>query len=330
MALTNFPQGLSSFGIPVIGCGALPPFGGKYLFVDYVNGSDSQDGAPETPLKTLEYAYTLTRSGKNDVIFIVGDGGSTGTQRLTKTLVWANDATHLIGLTAPTFYASRARISHLTTATANINPLVQVTGDGCIFANFSLFQGTGQAATAEQLWTDEGNRNLYSRVHFGGMGVNSGTTSAANASSYCLYLNGGGERVFQQCAIGLDTAVRSAANASVKFGGAAARDMFLDCDFTMYATATSPFFVVAGSGAIDRWAKFKRCNFINTMGLTSGASLDAICSPHASQGGYLIFDACTAYGADDWAPADAANVLIANSPATSGDTGGFAVTADAT
>ena len=83
-ALTNFPNGITSFGIPVFG-GSIPPFTGQYLFVDYVNGSDGNDGSPGTPMKTLAAAYAKTTSGKNDVIFLVGDGDTTATQRLTAT-----------------------------------------------------------------------------------------------------------------------------------------------------------------------------------------------------------------------------------------------------
>ena len=37
--LTNFPNGISSFGIPVFGSG-LPPFTGQYIFCDYGRGND--------------------------------------------------------------------------------------------------------------------------------------------------------------------------------------------------------------------------------------------------------------------------------------------------
>ena len=334
MTLTNFPNGVSSFGVPLVG-GSLPPFGGNYYWCDYVNGSDGNEGTAENPFKTLAYAYTKTRDGRNDVIFIVGGATAASatayTQRLTATLTWANNATHLIGLGAPTLYANRARISHLTTATTNINPLVNVTGSGCIFANFSLFQGVGQAATAEQLWKDEGQRNYYGRVAFGGMGATGGTTSGSNASSYCLYLSGGGERVFEDCVIGLDTTARNAANASLKIAGAAARDTFRRCDFPMYATAASPFFIDCNSAnSLNRKVTFDACRFINESDI-SGSTPAAVINNHANQNGYVILTNCTAYGATHWTAAAATMVLI-DSPtrASMGTTGGFAVNATIT
>ena len=115
-ALTNFPNGITSFGIPIFG-GGLPPFTGNYFFCDYKNGNDGNSGSANNPFKTITAAYAQTTSGNNDVIFIVGDGATDATQRLTATLTWAKNATHLIGLTAPTLYSQRARISNPTTAT---------------------------------------------------------------------------------------------------------------------------------------------------------------------------------------------------------------------
>jgi hypothetical protein len=47
MALTNYSNGLSSFGIPVIG-GGIPAQTGRYIFVDAVTGVDGNDGnSPE-------------------------------------------------------------------------------------------------------------------------------------------------------------------------------------------------------------------------------------------------------------------------------------------
>jgi len=327
MVYTNFPNGLTSFGIPLFG-GALPPFTGNYFFVDYVRGSDGQDGSAEFPFKTLAFAYSKCTAGRNDVVFIVGDGSATATQRLSAALTWGKNATHLIGLTAPTLYSSRARISHLTTQTTALNPLVTVTASGCIFANFSIYQGIAASGAADQLWTDTGERNWYGRVHFAGMGATGSSAGANDAASYSLYLNGGGEHLFEDCVIGLDTTARDAANASLLIAGETARNTFRRCKFPMYATATSPWFVNAASAnSINRTLTFEECSFINVMGLTSSATAAAVCSNHDSQNGYIIFDRCTAYGAGHWTAAAETNVLIANSPATSGNTGGFAVTA---
>ncbi len=327
MTLTAYPNGLSSFGIPVLGGIFGIPFSGNYYFVDAVTGADGNAGSADSPMATLTGAYGRCVAGNNDVVIIVGDGSTTATQRLSATLVWAKSATHLVGMTAPTAISQRARISTATGATANVNPLVQVTAQGCVFANFSLFQGVGETATAEQLWSEEGQRNYYWNVQFGGMGSVAG---ASEAASYSLRLYGASENTFDGCTIGLDTRDRDEANASLLIRKnatptASTRNVFRDCLFPMRATAATPLFVdLNESGSIDRFVLFKNCTFINF-----GTAVTAVVGFHASQGGYAVMDNCTAVNAADWTASDTATVQIAG-PVPNGDTSGMAVPSDKT
>ena len=323
-ALTNFPNGITSFGIPIFG-GGLPPFTGQYLFCDYLRGNDGNDGSPNTPLKTLSAAYAKTNSGNNDVVFIVGDGGTDATQRLTATLAWNNNATHLIGLTAPTMIGQRARISNLNSATAEINPMMSIGGQGCIFANFSLFQGVGQSATPEQLVQITGLRNYFWRVDFGGMGATASTGGAASTTSYCISLSGAQENLFEECNIGVDSIARTVANASVICSGGAARNIFKKSTFLAYATASTPYFVdVSATASIDRLLLFQDCFFNNAVNSGTGTAMAVAVNPSASAGGQVVFDGCTAAGLTAWAAGSTANVLVTSSaPATSG-AGGLA------
>lgn len=300
MTLTNFPNGVSSFGVPMIGGIGGIPLTGIWYFLDPANGSDGNDGlSPETAFATLVFAYSKTRDGKNDVIVLIGDGSTAATARLSAQLVWANDATHLIGVTAPSNIAQRARISTASGATANIANLVNVTAQGCIFANFSLFQGVGEAATAEQLWQDAGQRNYYGNVAFGGMGSVNG---AAHADSYSLKLYGGSENLFDGCYFGVDTQDRDAANANLLIrknasNVASTRNVFRNCLFSMRATDTDPLFVNANeAGGMDRFTLFQGCTFINsgTSTLTVGMTINA------AQGGTIVLDKCTLVGATNW------------------------------
>ena len=43
MGFTNYPNGITSFGIPVVG-GAEMPLTGKHFFIDPVNGNDGNTG----------------------------------------------------------------------------------------------------------------------------------------------------------------------------------------------------------------------------------------------------------------------------------------------
>jgi hypothetical protein len=319
MALTNFPNGVSSFGVPVVGGIGGIPLTGTWYFCDYANGSDGNDGlSPETPLKTISRAHTLATAGNNDVVVIIGDGSTTATQRLEETLTWSKNATHLIGITAPVWEAQRARISTLTTATVNINPLMTVSASGCIFSNFSFFQGVGQSATDEQLINITGSRNYFGNVQFGGIGAAAG---AARDGSYVIQLSGGGENTFEHCSIGLETIQRSAANASVRVRSGAQRNTFVDCMFPMAASDTDPIWVdVNASNALNgSTLNFRRCFFRNLMNISSAATPAAVATIHASANGTVYFDQCSAF-ATAWV-AGGAGELMQNSSPSAGASG---------
>lgn len=320
---------LTVAGVPTMGMSGLPLTTGRVIFADAVNGNDGNDGSADFPVQTLTQAYSLTTSGNNDVVVIVGDGSTSATQRLSSTLTWANNATHLVGMTAPVTYAQRARISTASGATANVNPLMSVTGSGCIFANFSFFQGVGEASTDEKLIDITGQRNFFGNIHFGGMGHANG---AARAGSYIIKLgNNGSENTFQNCTIGLDTIPRTAANASVVVGGASTqRNVFLDCIFPMYdKTNTTPLFLdLSASNCLNGSSMtFRRCLFQNLTGLTGSVQPAVVATLAATINGLLVMDQCTTNAAK-WAAATTQMVISGFAAGNGFSSGTFATAAD--
>jgi hypothetical protein len=73
MSLTNFPNGITSFGVPIIGSGAqIPATTGKYFFVHSGTGSNDNSGTtPDSPLATLDNALGKCRDSKMDVIVLM-------------------------------------------------------------------------------------------------------------------------------------------------------------------------------------------------------------------------------------------------------------------
>lgn len=70
MTLTKYPNGVSSFGLPVIG-GAFTSTG-KVFFVDSNTGSNSYDGRDKTqPFSTLTYALSKCTANKYDIIYLM-------------------------------------------------------------------------------------------------------------------------------------------------------------------------------------------------------------------------------------------------------------------
>lgn len=340
MSLTNFPNGITSFGVPVLGTIGGLPFTGNYFFVDPVNGADGNEGSVELPLKTLYGALAKCTAGNNDVVILMGDGTAAGSARLstalaqtitssatTGTLNWNKNATHLIGVCAPTAVAQRARIAPptgtYTAATFGSNAFINVTASGCYFANISVFCGFSTGDADMIAWTDSGTRNAYSNVNIYGM---ADAASAGGANARTLKLNGGGEHSFYQCTLGGDTVARSAANATVEFASGTARNSFIDCIFPFQASAASPIAIKVGAAAgMDRWALFRNCSFINNVGSTS-TTLTGLATLAASSGGQLVLqDVMTVGFTDLFSDATTAGQMYINMPAPAASTGGLAV-----
>src|SRR6266404_6864472 len=80
MGYTNFPNGITSFGIPIFGNngGISIPTGnngtgtqGQVWFVDAVNGSDGQTGtSPSSAFASIEQALDVAGDGTGDTIYV--------------------------------------------------------------------------------------------------------------------------------------------------------------------------------------------------------------------------------------------------------------------
>lgn len=339
MPLTNFPNGLTSFGIPVV-TGMPYPFTGTYFFVDPLNGTDGNTGlSPSRPLQTLYKAHSLCTSGANDVVFLIGDGGTTGTARLSTALAqsvdpaatsgvltWSKSACHLIGVTAPARIGQRARIAPpsgtYTVTTFGSANFIVVSGSGCLFANFSIFHGFSTGGAAQITLTVTGQRNAFVNIQVGGIGD---AGSAGDAGSRNVKVSGG-ENLFQGCTIGLDTVTRSAANASVELSGAVPRTEFRDCDFPfMTSSATVLGILGTGNGCVDRFTMFKNCAFLNAIKSTSTVMTQLASFTTASPGGMLVFQDCMSVGIGEWGDTNGLANSYVDMAAPSASAGGIGV-----
>jgi hypothetical protein len=74
MGVTNFPGGVSSFGIPMIGFPGMPipRQNGLVFFVDSNNGNDANDGlSREKAFKTADYAVGKCTANRGDIILVM-------------------------------------------------------------------------------------------------------------------------------------------------------------------------------------------------------------------------------------------------------------------
>lgn len=320
---TNFDNGISTMGVPL-----MPQYvvgwGGNHYFVDPKSGSNGNSGkSPKQAVKDITAAYALTADESDDVIHLLARGGSSTneyTSRLSETLVWAKNRVHLVGHAAPTGISPRARISTASGQALAIDPMIQVTGSGNVFANFQVYNGIDAAVAANGIEVT-GGRNYFYRVHI--VGIGNAKNDVANA--YSLKLTGGGENLFEQCTIGADTIAKgSLADSELMLATLTARNRFWGCDIRTFAEAATHQFMLIGAGAIEREVEFRGCKFFNPSTSTSAVAMTEAIDINASQNGIVTLIDCTLIGADDWEAGDEGLSFI-DGAAPTDSTSGIAV-----
>ena len=292
--ITGFgPSGVTSFGVPIM---PQIPFGmtSKTFFVHGASGSDGNNGrTPRRALKTVSKAHSLMTAGSNDTCYLMGNGQTSGTARETATITWSKDACHLIGVAAPGLVAQRARIS-TASSTSAVTPIINITGDGCMFSDLHFFQDFNTNA-ANVCMAITGERNVFNRCHIAGGG---NATAAVHAGTRSLTIAGtNGEHYFKDCVIGLDTIPRgTAASAEIEITGASTRNWFEDCMILSRTDGTNHDSLLIGVGGIDRWLMFKNCIFWNdTQG--GGTKQAEQLNVNVSAGGTVMLMNCVTFGA---------------------------------
>ena len=160
--LSSFPNGITSFGVPVMGGGGIPATFGNVLFVDYRYGSDDNNGADkDQSLKLLSRANTLLTTNANDVVLIDGDSEIAETAMVSIT----KNRCHFLGLNGPPpalGYGAGARITQGTTGVAGDIATIHNTG---VRNSFTGLKISNSSATATCLYTvAEGGE--YTRYNF--------------------------------------------------------------------------------------------------------------------------------------------------------------------
>ena len=263
-----------------------------------------QDGSQSNPFSTLLAAYNATTAANNDVVVLVGNGGTTGTARVEAAFTWSKSATHLIGVTAPVYYSQRARIAPTGSTTA-FTPFFTISGSGCVFRNIQWWHGFDTGTTSSLNVVVSGSRNLFANCHFAGMG-DAASAQSAGSRSLKIGSGGSGENVFVDCVIGIDTVTRTAANASVEFAGATARNVFRNCLFPLMTSSATVLGVLGtGNGCVDRHNVFDNCSFVNAVSSTSTAMTVLGSFTTASPGGLLLYKQCILVGITDYGDTNA-------------------------
>lgn len=158
MPYTDFPNGITSFGIPAVGSGAIPVTNGAYFFVcnnSGANGSDGNDGlSMQTPFATLAYALTKCTSGNSDVVVVMA--GHAENIASATALGFSVQGVSIVGLgngvLRPTFTFTTANTATIAVSAGSIKI------SNCIFiGNFLSIASCFTLAAAPNFWVDNCN-----------------------------------------------------------------------------------------------------------------------------------------------------------------------------
>lgn len=262
MSITNFPHGIASLGVPVMGGGGIPATFGDVWFVDYANGNDSNTGTDKDhAFKTLSAAYDACTTNNNDVVLI--DGYSTVVE--TAMIDLTKNRIHTIGLNGPPpflGYGCGAKVQMGTTGVAADLGVLKNTGVRNTFTGIK-FDTSSATATALYCVLEGGE---YTRYNFCEFYKGALLTTAGTAEVLC----NGDSSQWYGCTFG--DLVNERGSSAIRrpnvlltretITGKVARDCsFVDCTFLHKAAHLDVSFVY-GANATD---VERRLMFINPV-----------------------------------------------------------------
>ena len=309
MGLTNFPNGVSSFGVPMTGTNI---WGGKSYFVRPRTGKDGNKGDdPDRALQTIQAAHDKCTAGNNDVVYYISEATSTsasGTQQLvTSAITWTKSYTHLIGVSPPLAMSNRCRVGTTTAMT----PMLDFDASSCVVKNFQFSQNHSHATAGAVCCDISGARNYFENVQF----QNLGALAVVDDSCRALTItSGNGENRFVNCAFGSGTVdAVTGASSLLEFAGAngTARNVFENCYFLGLGSANSHFFSMPSVSGGSAFQVFRQCIFFNNdMGtldpMDEGFDVNAAC------GTFFFFLDNIVYGAATYETTNSGTILGRN------------------
>lgn len=324
---TAYPNGVSSFGIPVIGSGAMMTQGNSFFVLAGTGIDGANDGkTPQTAFKTLSYALSKCTANQNDTVYFMAQSNtaSATTDYQAVTLDWNKDGVHLIGVNDGSMLGQRSRISNLSTAAA-LAPLFKLSANNCLIANIEIFQGTPGSGTTSIAFELTGQRNRIVNCQLSGNGDLTGVTDVAGTRTLKL---SGSENTFEHCYIGLDTVLRATQTAEVEIL-TGARNIFEECHFETY-TSLSTFKMITVATTCDRFVKFKNCEFHAVQNITSAVAPTGLIGITTMNGEVLMVNPYL-YGFAQYVTADNAYVqMLGHNGLATGHLVGIAQGVDAT
>lgn len=143
MPLTNFPNGASSFGIPLVGSGPVIPSGNVWFVSSVTGGTGSGRGtSKQTPFSTLAEAITNCSANKGDVIFCLAGHAETYASAGALTISTAGISIYGLGEgnNRPTFTFGTSAAASIVVTGANtlISNVIGVTAVDALTGPFDI------------------------------------------------------------------------------------------------------------------------------------------------------------------------------------------------
>jgi hypothetical protein len=281
-------------GVPTLGAGGgLPTTQGKYIFVDYTLGSDSNNGeSMGEPVKTIAQAYSIARTNKEYGIVLMGSA----THTLTSMLTVAKNRVHFVGLDASggRLYGQNAKISLGATTAATDIATITNTGVRNSFHNIKFMNSN---TVAQGIWgfAEAGEFAVYENCEF------YKSTDLETSISAELLCNGDSAQ-FRRCTFGSTANARSGAVirpcvmlTRETIAGKVSRDVtFEDCQFWIWCGNTANAFVWATTATdVERKMEFKNCLFYSDVKSTATPAV-AVGGAAALTAGRIVLSGTTA------------------------------------
>ena len=297
MGITNFPNGVASYGVPLTGDG-IPATPGTVIWVNYGTGDDGRSlksQSAQRPLKTVAKAYSLATTNKDDVICLTGSSSHV----ISEMLDVSKNRVHFIGVdgTPGRLYGQNAKLSMGVTTAATDLGVMKNTGVRNSFQNIKF---TSANTRAESIYSvvEGGEYALYLNCEFY-KETDLDVTGAAE-----LVMNGDSAQVIG-CTIGsLVNAISGAivrANVLLTKGlagsGKVARDvLFQNCLFWKKAGNVANRFVYgANADDVERMLLIKNCLFFSQK-LSTAAPAQCVAFGAEQTAGYVLIDNCSSIG----------------------------------
>lgn len=182
MSFTNFPNGITSFGVPLPNTfGIIPQKNGKVKFVDGTNGLDGNSGdSPSNAYKTIQKAVTNAKAGGVVYVFSkdMGVTGDPADYAETVIIPATHDRLSLIGVSHGRTQCGMPQIKKGSGSTA----LITVRAQGCLIAGIGI-NGAGSTGGGILLDGDSSTKDAAGLTIVGCHFKNCKGSTATNAAT---------------------------------------------------------------------------------------------------------------------------------------------------